>query len=145
MEFYPLTLPLPLQSGYSIKRAPSVLRTTMTDGSIFQRRMRKFAPLTANVTISLLGDKKAEFDEFIAKCADGADWFVMPLLIGTKIEPRKVRIQSGKTNESLTFRSDGGALWQVALTLDVDEVMTQSDEWAEFYQDAPWFEGAENG
>lgn len=145
MEFYPLTLPLPLQSGYSIKRAPSVLRTTMTDGSVFQRRMRKYAPLTANVTISLLGDKKAEFDEFIASIADGADWFVMPLLIGTKIEPRKVRIQSGKTSESLTFRSDGGALWQVALTLDVDEVTTQSDEWDEYYQDAPWFEGAENG
>lgn len=145
MEFYPLDLPLPLQSGYSIKRAPSVLRTTMTDGSVFQRRMRKFAPLTANVTISLQGDKKAEFDKFIAKCEDGASWFVMPLLIGTKIEPHKVRIQSGKTNESLTFRSDGGALWQVALTLDVDEVTTQSNEWDEFYSSAPWFEGAENG
>lgn len=144
MEFYPLTLPLPLQSGYSIKRAPSVLRTTMTDGSVFQRRMRKFAPMTANVTISLLGDKKAEFDAFMASCEDGAAWFVMPLLIGTKIEPRKVRIQSGKTSESLTFRSDGGALWQVALTLDVDEVMTQSDEWDAYYQDAPWQE-VENG
>lgn len=145
MNFYPLSLPLPLQSGYSIKRSPSVLRTTMTDGSVFQRRMRKFAPMTANVTISLQGERKAEFDDFIASCEDGAAWFVMPLLIGTKIEPRKVRIQSGKTSESLTFRSDGGALWQVALTLDVDEVTTQSDEWDEYYQDAPWFEGAENG
>lgn len=144
MNFYPLTLPLPLQSGYSIKHAPSVIRTSMTDGSVFQRRMRKFAPMTANVTISLLGDKKAEFDEFIASCEDGAAWFVMPLLIGTKIEPRKVRIQSGKTSESLTFRSDGGALWQVALTLDVDEVTTQSDEWDEFYKDAPW-QGGNNG
>lgn len=145
MNFYPLDLPLPLQSGYSIKRAPSVLRTTMTDGSVFQRRMRKYAPMTANVTISLQGERKAEFDDFIAKCNDGADWFVMPLLIGTKIEPRKVRIQSGKTNENLTFRNDGGALWQVALTLDVDEVTTQSDEWDAYYQDAPWFEGVENG
>lgn len=145
MEFYPLDLPLPLQSGYSIKRAPSVLRTNMTDGSVFQRRMRKFAPMTANVTISLLGDKKVEFDDFMASIADGADWFVMPLLIGAKIEPRKVRIQSGKINENLTFRSDGGALWQVALTLDVDEVTTQSDEWDEFYSSAPWFEGVENG
>lgn len=144
MEFYPLDLPLPLQSGYSIKRAPSVLRTSMTDGSVFQRRMRKYAPMTANVTISLLGDKKAEFDAFIASCEDGASWFVMPLLIGTKIEPRKVRIQSGKTSESLTFRSDGGALWQVALTLDVDEVEKQSDEWDEYYQSAPWQE-VENG
>lgn len=138
MNFYPLDLPLPLQSGYSIKRAPSVLRTTMTDGSVFQRRMRKYAPMTANVTISLQGERKAEFDKFIAKCEDGASWFVMPLLIGTKIEPRKVRIQSGKTNESLTFRSDSGALWQVALTLDVDEVTTQSDEWDEYYKDASW-------
>jgi len=145
MEFYPLDLPLPLQSGYSIKRAPSVIRTSMTDGSVFQRRMRKFAPMTANVTISLQGERKAEFDKFIAKCADGADWFVMPLLIGTKIEPRKVRIQSGKTSENLQFRSDGGALWQVSLTLDVDEVTTQNDEWDEFYSSAPWFEGAENG
>lgn len=101
MNFYPLSLPLPLQSGYSIKRAPSVLRTTMTDGSVFQRRMRKYAPLTANVTISLLGERKAEFDAFITKCEDGASWFIMPLLIGTKIEPRKVRIQSGKTNSTL--------------------------------------------
>lgn len=144
MEFYPLDLPLPLQSGYSIKRAPSVLRTSMTDGSVFQRRMRKYAPMTANVTISLLGDKKAEFDAFMASCEDGASWFIMPLLIGTKIEPRRVRIQSGKTSESLQFRSDGGALWQVALTLDVDEVTTQSDEWDEFYKDAPWQE-VENG
>lgn len=138
MNFYPLTLPLPLQSGYSIKRAPSVMRTSMTDGSVFQRRMRKFAPMAANVTISLQGERKAEFDEFMASIADGADWFVMPLLIGTKIEPRKVRIQSGKTSENLTFRSDSGALWQVALTLDVDEVMTQSDEWDEYYKDASW-------
>ena len=145
MNFYPLTLPLPLQSGYSIKRAPSVIRTTMTDGSVFQRRMRKFAPMTANVTISLLGDKKAEFDAFIASCEDGADWFVMPLLIGQKIEPRRVRIQSGKTSESLQFRGDSGSLWGVSLTLDVDEVTTQSDEWDEFYSSAPWFEGAENG
>ena len=145
MNFYPLDLPLPLQSGYSIKRAPSVIRTSMTDGSVFQRRMRKYAPMTANVTISLQGERKAEFDKFIAKCEDGASWFVMPLLMGTKIEPRKVRIQSGKTNENLQFRSDGGALWQVALTLDVDEVTTQSDEWDEFYSSAPWFEGVENG
>lgn len=145
MNFYPLTLPLPLQSGYSIKRAPSVIRTSMTDGSVFQRRMRKFAPMTANVTISLLGDKKAEFDEFIASCEDGASWFVMPLLIGKKIEPRKVRIQSGKTSESLQFRGESGALWEVSLTLDVDEVTTQNDEWDEFYSSAPWFEGVTNG
>lgn len=144
MEFYPLTLPLPLQSGYSIKRAPSVLRTTMTDGSVFQRRMRKYAPLTANVTISLQGERKAEFDAFITKCEDGAAWFVMPLLIGTKIEPRRVRIQSGKTSESLTFRSDGGALWQVALTMDIDEVTTHNDEWDAYYQNAPW-QGGNNG
>ena len=144
MNFYPLTLPLPLQSGYAIKRAPSVIRTSMTDGSVFQRRMRKFAPMTANVTISLQGERKAEFDAFIASCEDGAAWFVMPLLIGTKIEPRKVRIQSGKTSESLQFRSDGGALWQVVLTLDVDEVMTHSDEWDAYYQGAPW-QGGNNG
>lgn len=145
MKFYPIDLPLPLQNGYSIERAPSVIRTDMSDGSVFQRRMRKYAPLTASVTLSLQGENKTKFDDFIASIDDGAAWFVMPLLVQTKIEPRKVRIQKGKRRESLTFRNDRGALWSVALTLDVDEVEKQSDEWDEYYQDAPWFEGAENG
>ena len=37
MEYYPNTLPKFLQSSYSLKRSPSVIRTTMTNGTVRQR------------------------------------------------------------------------------------------------------------
>ena len=51
MNYYPKTLPKFLQSGYTLKRSPNVLRTTMTNGTVRQRLLSKDAPHTLSVTL----------------------------------------------------------------------------------------------
>ena len=51
MEYYPNTLPKFLQSSYSLKRNPSVLRTTMTNGTVRQRLLSVDAPHTLSVNL----------------------------------------------------------------------------------------------
>ena len=51
MEYYPNTLPKFLQSSYSLKRSPSVIRTTMTNGTVRQRLLSVDAPHTLSVNL----------------------------------------------------------------------------------------------
>ena len=51
MNFYPNTLPKFLQNSYSLKRSPSVIRTTMTNGTVRQRLLSVDAPHTLSVNL----------------------------------------------------------------------------------------------
>ena len=82
MEYYPKTLPKFLQSGYTLKRSPNVLRTTMTNGTVRQRLLSKDAPHTLSVTLQF--NNLADYQTFVAFYQNyinfGVDWFIAPIL-----------------------------------------------------------------
>ena len=82
MNYYPKTLPKFLQSGYSLKRTPSVIRTTMTNGTVRQRLLSKDAPhvLTATLQFNNLSDYQTWVDFYNDIINYGVDWFIAPIL-----------------------------------------------------------------
>ena len=139
MEFYPNSLPKFLQDGYTLKRSPNVLRTTMTNGTVRQRLLSKDAPHTLSVTLQF--NNLADYQTFVAfyqnRINFGVDWFIAPILndrleTTDPIIARKVRIQNGQITESLNFRNSIGACYKISMTLDVDNV--EFDQaWSEYY------------
>lgn len=135
--YYPKTLPLPLQSGYSIKYAPSVLRTEMTDGTVRQRLLNVGAPAT--LTCSILLPTQKEYNEFMAFYKSinyGVEWFVMPLInencdTENSIDYKLIRLQKGNFTCSLQF-NNGNVCRQISITCDVD-TLARSDEWRDYY------------
>ena len=141
MEYYPNTLPKFLQSGYTLKRSPNVLRTTMTNGTVRQRLLSKDAPHTLSVTLQF--NNLADYQTFVAFYQNhinfGCDWFIAPILndrleTTDPIIARKVRIQNGQITESLNFRNNIGACYKISMTLDVDNVEF-SDSWSNYYNE----------
>ena len=139
MEFYPNTLPKFLQDGYTLKRSPNVLRTTMTNGTVRQRLLSKDAPHTLSVTLQF--NNLADYQTFVAFYQNhinfGVDWFIAPILndrleTTDPIIARKVRIQNGQITESLNFRNSIGACYKISMTLDVDNV-EHDQAWSEYY------------
>ena len=127
MNYYPKTLPMFLQSGYSLKRTPSVIRTTMTNGTVRQRLLSKDAPhvLTATLQFNNLSDYQTWVDFYNDIINYGVDWFIAPILNDrtdddqNQIIARKVRIQNGSITEQLQFRNNVGACYKISMTLDV--------------------------
>lgn len=139
MEYYPNTLPKFLQDGYTLKRSPNVLRTTMTNGTVRQRLLSKDAPHTLSVTLQF--NNLADYQTFVAFYQNhinfGVDWFIAPILndrleTTDPIIARKVRIQNGQITESLNFRNSIGACYKISMTLDVDNVEFDQS-WSEYY------------
>lgn len=141
MEFYPNTLPKFLQDGYTLKRSPNVLRTTMTNGTVRQRLLSKDAPHTLSVTLQF--NNLADYQTFVAfyqnRINFGVDWFIAPILndrleTTDPIIARKVRIQNGQITESLNFRNSIGACYKISMTLDVDNVEF-NETWSNYYNE----------
>lgn len=142
MEYYPKTLPKFLQSGYTLKRSPNVLRTTMTNGTVRQRLLSKDAPHTLSVTLQF--NNLADYQTFVAFYQNhinfGVDWFIAPILndradiTESELIARKVRIQNGSLSEQLQFRNHIGACYKISMTLDVDNVEF-NETWSNYYNE----------
>ena len=140
MNYYPKTLPKFLQSGYSLKRTPSVIRTTITNGTVRQRLLSKDAPHTLSVSLQFnnLTDYQTWLNFYNDIINYGVDWFIAPILNDrtdddqNQIIARKVRIQNGSITEQLQFRNHIGACYKINMTLDVDNVEF-SESWSNYY------------
>lgn len=135
-KYYPIDLPRPLQSGYTSKHAPNMLRTAMADGYTRQRLINQGAPDTVNVTILLCdADYRKLIQWYKSDIRSGQDWFVMPLLaVDSEIEGdlqyRYVRIQNGIINASLvTTSAKARSIYRVTMTLDVSNTIVDDGSW----------------
>lgn len=133
-KYYPMTLPRPLQSGYTTKHKPNMLRTTMADGYTRQRLVNQGAPDTVNIGICLT---EAQYRAFLtwykSEIRSGQDWFIMPLLSteeDSAIQYKYVRIQNGEVNAAL--QSTGakvGSIYKLTMTLDVSNTIVDDGSW----------------
>lgn len=121
---YPSYLPQILQSGYTLKTAPNMLRTQMADGYTRQRVINSGKPAELTVSMSMSGAEYNAFTDWINKnAAGGAGWFMAPVLssdTGDK-EPQyqTVRIQNGAISAALTWRSETETRWKINFVLDL--------------------------
>lgn len=121
---YPSYLPQILQSGYTLKTAPNMLRTQMADGYTRQRVINSGKPAELSVNISMSG---AEYNAFVSwlnkNTAGGAGWFKINALTSDTSngapESQTVRIQNGAISAALTWRSETETRWKISFTLDV--------------------------
>ena len=135
-KYYPTDMPRPLQSGYTSKHAPNMLRTAMADGYTRQRLVNQGAPDTVTVTILLRdADYRKLIQWYKSDIRSGQDWFVMPLLaVDSEIEGdlqyRYVRIQNGIINASLvTTSAKARSIYRVTMTLDVSNTVVDDGSW----------------
>lgn len=138
-KFYPSEFPKPLQSGYSSKHRPNMLRTSMSDGYVRQRLVNQGAPDTVSIQIIL---NESQYKSFIswykADIQCGASWFVMPLLaVDTEdsIQYRYVRIQNGEFTASVvTTSSSDGTIYRLNMTLDASNTAVDDGSWQDYYE-----------
>ena len=121
---YPSYLPQILQSGYTLKTAPNILRTQMADGYTRQRVINSGKPASLSVTLSMSGTEYNNFMTWLNKnTAGGAGWFMLPVLTAEASnggpQYKTVRIQNGEISAALSWRSDTGSRWKISFTLDV--------------------------
>lgn len=121
---YPSYLPQILQSGYTLKTAPNILRTQMADGYTRQRVINSGKPASLSVTLSMSGTEYNNFMTWLNKnTAGGAGWFMLPVLTAEASNSgpqyKTVRIQNGEISAALSWRSDTGSRWKISFTLDV--------------------------
>ena len=121
---YPSYLPGFLQSGYSLKTQPNMLRTQMADGYTRQRVINSGKPAELTVNISMSGAEYNAFMSWINKnTAGGAGWFMAPVLssdTGDKVpQYQTVRIQNGAISAALTWRSETETRWKISFVLDL--------------------------
>lgn len=135
-KYYPVDLPRPLQSGYTSKHAPNMLRTQMADGYTRQRLVNQGAPDTVSVTILLRdADYRKLIQWYKSDIRSGQDWFIMPLLaVDSEIEGdlqyRYVRIQNGAINAALvTTSAKARSIYRVTMTLDVSNTVVDDGSW----------------
>lgn len=133
-KFYPQDLPKALQSGYSVKHKPNMLRTTMADGYVRQRLVNQGAPDTISAQIMMTETQYREFMEWYKgdiQC--GASWFVMPLLSvdeEDRIQYRYCRIQNGEVNAAVvTTNVRDGTIYRLSMTLDVSNTVVDDGSW----------------
>lgn len=137
-KFYPASFPKPLQSGYSSKYRPNMLRTSMSDGYVRQRLVNQGAPDTLSIQIIL---NESQYKGFVSwykgdiQC--GASWFVMPLLaVDTEdsIQYRYVRIQNGEfTSSVVTTSPSDGTIYRLNITLDASNTVVDDGSWQAYY------------
>lgn len=133
-KYYPTTLPRPLQSGYTTKHKPNMLRTTMADGYTRQRLINQGAPDTVNIGICLTESQyRAFLTWYKSEIRSGQDWFIMPLLSTESedaIQYKYVRIQNGEVNAAL--QSTGakvGSIYKLTMTVDVSNTIVDDGSW----------------
>lgn len=140
MKFYPSNMPKPLQSGYTAKHRPNILRTEMADGYCRQRLVNQGAPDSLQIQILL---PEALYREFLqwykGDIESGAAWFVMPLLrendTGTgPLEYRYVRIQSGEFTAAVVSTNAAiGTIYRLSMTLDASNTVIDDGSWEDHY------------
>ena len=121
---YPSDLPQILQSGYTLKTAPNMLRTQMADGYTRQRVINSGKPASLSVTLSMSGTEYNNFMTWLNKnTAGGAGWFKINALTSDTANgapgAQTVRIQNGEISAALAWRSRGETRWKISFTLDV--------------------------
>lgn len=121
---YPSDLPQILQSGYTLKTAPNMLRTQMADGYTRQRVINSGKPSSLTVGISMSGAEYAKFTKWLNENVDGgAAWFQLPMLSSDSAnngpQYQTVRIQNGEISAALQWRSGTETRWKITLNLDV--------------------------
>lgn len=133
-KYYPMTLPRPLQSGYTTKHKPNMLRTAMADGYTRQRLVNQGAPDTVTIGICLTESQYRTFlTWYKSEIRSGQDWFIMPLLSteeDSAIQYKYVRIQNGEVNAAL--QSTGakvGSIYKLTMTLDVSNTIVDDGSW----------------
>lgn len=133
-KFYPQDLPKALQSGYTAKHKPNMLRTTMADGYVRQRLVNQGAPDTVSAQIMMTESQYREFIEWYKgdiQC--GASWFVMPLLsveVDSSLQYRYCRIQNGEVNAAVvTTNAKDGTIYRLTMTLDVSNTVVDDGSW----------------
>lgn len=124
LPVYPSTLPGILQSGYTLKTAPNMLRTQMADGYTRQRVINSGKPAELSVSMSMSGAEYNAFMSWLNKnTAGGAGWFKINALTSDTSngapESQTVRIQNGAISAALTWRSRTETRWKISFTLDV--------------------------
>ena len=124
LPVYPSTLPGILQSGYTLKTAPNMLRTQMADGYTRQRVINSGKPAELTVNMSMSGGEYNAFTDWINKnAAGGAGWFKINALTSDTSNgapgSQTVRIQNGAISAALTWRSETETRWRISFTLDV--------------------------
>ena len=124
ISVYPSYLPGFLQSGYSLKTQPNMLRTQMSDGYTRQRVINSGKPAELTVNISMSGAEYNAFMDWINKnTAGGAGWFMAPVLSSDtsdkKPQYQMVRIQNGAISAALPWKSENETRWKISFILDL--------------------------
>lgn len=133
-KYWPTSLPKVLQSGYSNRHKPNVIRTTMSDGYVRQRLVNQGAPDTVSCSVCLIESDYRKFVQWFkgdVRC--GQDWFVMPLLStegDNAIQYKYVRIQNGEVNAALVSTgATTGSIYKLSMTLDVSNTVVDDGSW----------------
>lgn len=138
MKFFPAGMPKPLQSGYTAKHQPNILRTQMSDGYCRQRLVNQGAPDTVSVSFVVSETQYRYFLQwFKADIQCGASWFVMPLLSvdsQQSVEYRCVRIQNGEVTAAvISTNQNQGTIYKLSMTLDVSNTVIDDGSWEDHY------------
>ena len=134
---YPSALPMPMQSGYTVRHKPNMVRTSMADGHVRQRLINQGAPDTVSVQIMMSEKQYSLFIRWYkTEIRCGEDWFVMPLLSvdspGT-IQYRHVRIQNGELSATVvSANKDDGVLYRISMTLDATSTIVDDGRLSEY-------------
>ena len=138
MKFFPAGMPKPLQSGYTSKHSPNILRTQMSDGYCRQRLVNQGAPDTVSVSFVVTETQYRDFlSWFKADIQCGASWFVIPLLStegSQSISYRYARIQNGEVTAAvISTNPTQGTIYKVSMTLDVSNTVIDDGSWEDHY------------
>jgi hypothetical protein len=138
MKFFPASMPKALQSGYTSKHAPNILRTQMSDGYCRQRLVNQGAPDTVSVSFVVTETQYRDFlSWFKADIQCGASWFVIPLLsvdAAQSIAYRYARIQNGEVTAAvISTNPTQGTIYKVSMTLDVSNTVIDDGSWEDHY------------
>lgn len=133
-KFYPHDLPKALQSGYTAKHKPNMLRTQMSDGYVRQRLVNQGAPDTLSVQMIMTElEYRTLIEWYKADIQCGASWFVMPVLSvdsDQHIQYRYVRIQNGEISASVVSTNPTeGTIYRVSMNLDVSNTVVDDGTW----------------
>ena len=138
MKFFPASMPKPLQSGYTSKHSPNILRTQMSDGYCRQRLVNQGAPDTVSVSFVVTETQYRDFlSWFKADIQCGASWFVIPLLsvdAEQSIAYRYARIQNGEVTAAvISTNQNQGTIYKLSMTLDVSNTVIDDGTWEDHY------------
>ena len=133
-KYYPTSLPRVLQSGYTNRHKPNIIRTTMSDGYVRQRIVNQGAPDSLNVSITMTeADYRTFLKWYKGDIHSGQDWFIMPLLAtegDQSLQWKYVRIQGGEISANLvTTNETTGSIYKLSMVLDVSNTIVDDGSW----------------